>query len=132
MARLLAARDGLSAHALVTSREGGVSRPPYDALGDEVRVTVIAAGFDGGKPRPRTEAQPQAKRPPAREPDPVTFEREPERPSTRITLPDAEPPRIQPPPAPPAPPRPQPQPAAPRRTIVFDDTDDLDVPDFLK
>ncbi|HYN68439.1 MAG TPA: cell division protein FtsZ, partial [Ornithinibacter sp.] len=26
-----------------------------DALGDEVRVTVIAAGFDGGEPRPRTQ-----------------------------------------------------------------------------
>ena len=25
-----------------------------DALGDEVRVTVIAAGFDGGEPKPRT------------------------------------------------------------------------------
>ena len=28
-----------------------------DALGDEVRVTVIAAGFDGGAPAKRTEAQ---------------------------------------------------------------------------
>jgi len=29
-----------------------------DALGDEVRVTVIAAGFDGGEPKPRDIAQP--------------------------------------------------------------------------
>ncbi len=37
-ARLLAARDGLSAHTVVTSRTGGVSRPPYDSLdlGDHV------------------------------------------------------------------------------------------------
>ncbi len=114
-----------------------------DALGDEVRVTVIAAGFDGGKPHPRGEQPQQARRPAGREPEPAPLEREPERPQPerpqperpqserpqRITLPDAEPPRIQPTP-PPATPRPQP--AAPRRTIVFDDTDDLDVPDFLK
>ncbi len=29
-----------------------------DALGDEVRVTVIAAGFDGGEPKTRDSAQP--------------------------------------------------------------------------
>ena len=29
-----------------------------DALGDEVRVTVIAAGFDGGEPKTRDAAQP--------------------------------------------------------------------------
>src|SRR4029077_5510179 len=28
-----------------------------DALGDEVRVTVIAAGFDGGAPRPRADTR---------------------------------------------------------------------------
>jgi len=33
-----------------------------DALGDEVRVTVIAAGFDGGRPKRQSEA-PQARRP---------------------------------------------------------------------
>jgi cell division protein FtsZ len=33
-----------------------------DALGDEVRVTVIAAGFDGGRPKRLSEA-PQARRP---------------------------------------------------------------------
>ena len=30
-----------------------------DALGDEVRVTVIAAGFDGGEPKPRTRPVPR-------------------------------------------------------------------------
>jgi cell division protein FtsZ len=29
-----------------------------DALGDEVRVTVIAAGFDGGEPKSRDSARP--------------------------------------------------------------------------
>ncbi len=33
-----------------------------DALGDEVRVTVIAAGFDGGRPKRQSES-PQARRP---------------------------------------------------------------------
>ncbi|MFC9692589.1 cell division protein FtsZ [Kribbella sp. NPDC056951] len=38
-----------------------------DALGDEVRVTVIAAGFDGGMPKRREQATSQA-RPPASRP----------------------------------------------------------------
>jgi cell division protein FtsZ len=33
-----------------------------DALGDEVRVTVIAAGFDGGMPKRRDQAQPALRR----------------------------------------------------------------------
>ncbi len=33
-----------------------------DALGDEVRVTVIAAGFDGGMPKRRDQAQPVLRR----------------------------------------------------------------------
>jgi len=80
-----------------------------DALGDEVRVTVIAAGFDAGAPTPvrRIETRrPQAEDKPA------------------------------PPPVPSYTPTPRPRPAAtqppppPRRTVVFED--DLDVPDFLK
>ena len=93
-----------------------------DALGDEVRVTVIAAGFDGGEPeaaRPQPirgaekpagdrSAVTPGRRRRTRWPRPTTSERE-------ITLP-ADPARV-------------------RRPIVFDDTmagDDLDVPDFLK
>jgi len=80
-----------------------------DALGDEVRVTVIAAGFDAGAPTP-------VRRVETRRPEPPP-----------------------PPPTPPAPaftptalrPRPATTPAPPpRRTVVFED--DLDVPDFLK
>ncbi|MDN5854238.1 MAG: cell division protein FtsZ, partial [Actinomycetia bacterium] len=36
-----------------------------DALGDEVRVTVIAAGFDGGTPKRREANQPALRREPA-------------------------------------------------------------------
>ena len=81
-----------------------------DALGDEVRVTVIAAGFDAGAPTPVRRIETRR---------PAAVEEEPK-------------------PAPPAPsftptprPRPTTQPPAPaRRTVVFED--DLDVPDFLK
>jgi cell division protein FtsZ len=98
-----------------------------DALGDEVRVTVIAAGFDGGAPRPRAQ-EPRRARIPEVEVDSTapdeTVDRtvdltEQERPVTR--------------PAAPAPARVSGRAEPPRRTIVFDDgSDDLDVPDFLK
>jgi cell division protein FtsZ len=93
-----------------------------DALGDEVRVTVIAAGFDGGTMRPRTAELPR--RQPTRSPAPAERE-EPEHAaeSSVATDPDAREAT-----EPRTPLRPQP----PRRTIVFEDTDDLDVPDFLK
>jgi cell division protein FtsZ len=107
-----------------------------DALGDEVRVTVIAAGFDGGSPRPArqsarrvvetprpadaiddainvTTALPSQTRAEATRIEP----REPE----RVSLPEAGD-------------TPRRDPAAPRRTIVFEDEveEELDVPDFLK
>jgi len=104
-----------------------------DALGDEVRVTVIAAGFDGGAPRPR--ARQESRRLPIREPqvqEPVDEDEidlddgyDDEVDLTAIEEPVHV--RVQEPTRP-APARPQP----PRRTIVFDDNDDLDVPDFLK
>ena len=76
-----------------------------DTLGDEVRVTVIAAGFDGGEPPAKRGG---AARPPdcARRATPVR------------SRPWSRPQRAR-----------LPQP----RTIVFDDSDDdLDIPDFLK
>ena len=92
-----------------------------DALGDEVRVTVIAAGFDSGQPTPRKfEARREFVAP---EPELVEEElpaivRQPE-------------PRFTPTPvAAPAAPTPVPTTERPRRTVVFED--DLDVPDFLK
>ena len=99
-----------------------------DALGDEVRVTVIAAGFDGGHPSPaRAETRRQATAAaeesraaakPATAPAPTR--------SRPATVPA--PARRDPAPTTWKPSEPVPQ----RRTIVFDDSDDLDVPDFLK
>ena len=112
-----------------------------DALGDEVRVTVIAAGFDGGQPRPARQARRQAVEP-ARgsevdeainitssvaAPGSIRLDRQPgeravpapagreESPAESVGSSVRH------------------EPAVPRRTIVFDDdADELDVPDFLK
>ncbi|WP_030528160.1 cell division protein FtsZ [Phycicoccus jejuensis] len=129
-----------------------------DALGDEVRVTVIAAGFDGGAPvrraddralgtiqgRPAAPAaptaapaappvQPPVQQPPVHQPAPVQQ-------AAPVQQPQA--------PAPVAAPRPEQDDAPvrterestpaepvrqqPPRTVTFDENDDLDVPDFLK
>ncbi|GIL34079.1 cell division protein FtsZ [Phycicoccus sp. DTK01] len=129
-----------------------------DALGDEVRVTVIAAGFDGGAPvrraddralgtiqgRPAAPAapaaapaappvQPPVQQPPVHQPAPVQQ-------AAPVQQPQA--------PAPAAAPRPEQDDAPvrterestpaepvrqqPPRTVTFDENDDLDVPDFLK
>jgi cell division protein FtsZ len=82
-----------------------------DALGDEVRVTVIAAGFDGGQPgKPRTRVVEEVPVPePITAGDDAVSEEAPT--DQYIELPERKAPR----------------------TIVFDDSsDDLDVPDFLK
>ncbi|HVK44562.1 MAG TPA: cell division protein FtsZ [Micropruina sp.] len=90
-----------------------------DALGDEVRVTVIAAGFDGGQPPRRQpgitrapdlrQSRPAAPANPYRSPEPVaTQQPAPEPPRERPAT--AYPPVVRPP--------------------VPDD--DLDVPEFLK
>jgi cell division protein FtsZ len=106
-----------------------------DALGDEVRVTVIAAGFDGGAPKPaRAPARRIIETPKAEslsEPLVIpasTLRLDPPR-STERPAADVDADRS---------PSGQPgtarrEPVAPRRTIVFeDDADELDVPDFLK
>ncbi|RWZ61486.1 cell division protein FtsZ [Labedella populi] len=108
-----------------------------DTLGDEVRVTVIAAGFDGGEPPTRalegaaasgilttggvmTAAEPEAPAAPSSAPAthsvPVAStpepRREPERPSTgsyeRVPV------------------------STPGHDAAFADEDELDIPDFLK
>ncbi len=130
-----------------------------DALGDEVRVTVIAAGFDSGGPsrgeNNRVLGQVDApKRTGSTAPQPpAPAQRRPT--VTPPTMPTPSPaapaysqplaPRIAqvPAPAPPpaqereparesAPPRPVAEPARPPRTVTFDDAEDIDVPDFLK
>ena len=88
-----------------------------DTLGDEVRITVIAAGFDGGSP-PARRAQPVTRK--IAEETPLaaavaTVQSKSDNPELPVSASE--------------PKRPVQQP----RTIVFDDTgDDLDVPDFLK
>jgi len=98
-----------------------------DALGDEVRVTVIAAGFDGGLPKARREPAVTRRPEPREEPavvDLVSEELEDDEPvptfARTIREPEPEPVRV------------APRVETPRRKIVFEDTDDLDVPDFLK
>ena len=116
-----------------------------DALGDEVRVTVIAAGFDGGGPvkrgsedrglgavqnaRPATNgaqtngshASPVTHRPTVQ---PVREEPEPVPAAAPVGSGSG---------AAEASPRPAAQPLQrPPHTVTFDDADDLDVPDFLK
>jgi cell division protein FtsZ len=106
-----------------------------DALGDEVRVTVIAAGFDGGMPKRRHEGtvlrsqaqQSQAEtraaaealaagRPSSSRPAQAVTAGAPESTTARGAGESS---------SEQAPPKPQP------RQVQFDD-DDLDVPDFLK
>jgi cell division protein FtsZ len=125
-----------------------------DALGDEVRVTVIAAGFDGGGPvrrnddralgqiagstqrqTPAAPATPPARpvtqpvQPPVQRPEPAVPAQVPQVPEQHAPAPSpvhAEPVR-------PEPVRTEQEPTArPPRTVTFDDSDDLDVPDFLK
>jgi cell division protein FtsZ len=86
-----------------------------DALGEEVRVTVIAAGFEGGEPKRLTE--PYTRRRAAADLDGLPRQSgadrwQPGRPGRYVGA----------------------VPAADARTLVLDDTsaDDLDVPDFLK
>lgn len=93
-----------------------------DALGDEVRVTVIAAGFDGGLPKrqdsaARREARPQQTQAETRAAAGAVASRREETPTPARES------------------APEPQPVGARTTpapIQFDDGDDLDVPDFLK
>lgn len=97
-----------------------------DALGDEVRVTVIAAGFDAGAPSPTTRFE--SRRSLAPEPESVETARAAGEPDLGRTQPETRPrearqePRYAPPASAPS--------ERPRRTVVFED--DLDVPDFLK
>ena len=109
-----------------------------DALGDEVRVTVIAAGFEGGQPPRRqpgisraTDLRAQQARPtpPTAEPEPVSVAS-----NNNHSINHVSPVEATPAPQPPAP-QPPPVPLPATRVTVpsrpsYDD--DLDVPDFLK
>jgi cell division protein FtsZ len=133
-----------------------------DALGDEVRVTVIAAGFDGGTPQRRDndraigQIQGRAPQPAQPEQRPGGHGQgqaaQPAPGDQSAPAPGAAPAPAQSPPAPATQPAREPvrepvpssrggdapaKPAReeagrPPRTVTFEDGDDLDVPDFLK
>jgi cell division protein FtsZ len=91
-----------------------------DALGDEVRVTVIAAGFEGGAPKKREAG---------------TVRRSDANDRRKAGhIPGTVPPPAAAAPAPAPAPEPAPAPLArpAPRVLVPDTNDDLDVPDFLK
>ena len=126
-----------------------------EALGDEVRVTVIAAGFDGGMPKRRDngtvlrrEPQPQVSQADVRAAAQAAASKSPEQPAPaqvrESTTPDSatagtgsrpqpsrQAPQVTFAPSAPSAPSSQGQPARQPRQVQFDD-DDLDVPDFLK
>jgi len=86
-----------------------------DTLGDEVRVTVIAAGFDGGSPSPRLE--PMVVERPAANPLPeVRLDGKSEEESAEQAKPAA----------------PAPAPVMSSIEPAFSDDSDLDIPEFLK
>ena len=89
-----------------------------DTLGDEVRVTVIAAGFDGGQPQ-RRQARPAEQRP-----------AQPSRPTAQPTFAPSQPAAPQAAAMPGQ--RPAPQQPVQHSAPAVDDDDDLDVPDFMK
>jgi cell division protein FtsZ len=105
-----------------------------DALGDEVRVTVIAAGFEGGQPPRRQPAVNRAAdlrnnhaRPTSPPPEPASVSVASNNSHNHATSAENFPPAPSPAPAPaPFAPTPVTVPRGP----VFDD--DLDIPDFLK
>lgn len=94
-----------------------------DALGDEVRVTVIAAGFDGGEPKARDASQPallkesgQASEPSSPPPTAETYTGEKYSSSTQADpLPSGDPRSV---------------PTREPREVPYGD--DLDIPDFLR
>ncbi|MEO7059865.1 MAG: cell division protein FtsZ, partial [Lapillicoccus sp.] len=110
-----------------------------DALGDEVRVTVIAAGFDGGGPVKRNEGALgtiQSGGRPAAAPAPATSSAAPRSEgsggSPSPTGPTFAPSAQSAGPAASSPNQPSHPTQTPPRSVTFDDGDDLDVPDFLK
>lgn len=109
-----------------------------DALGDEVRVTVIAAGFDGGLPKrreesARTQGRPQQGDTRTAAGAVATRREEPAQAAQQGSIPA--PARESREAQPSQPSQPEPQPVGARTQpapMKFDDGDDLDVPDFLK
>ena len=101
-----------------------------DALGDEVRITVIAAGFDGGQPQRRPQQQRQAPKPPQKQSQPQPQQPRPveQQEQTNPGQPSGNARQADPMPGQPS--FQQPQQAPQQQRPQFDD--DLDVPDFMK
>ncbi|CAM5730857.1 Cell division protein FtsZ [Streptomyces fumanus] len=105
-----------------------------DALGDEVRVTVIAAGFDGGQPPAKQDTvlgSAAAKREEPARPGPAAREARPSFGSLGSVKPKEEPEPVVPEPVSDLPPV-TPPPVPPSRTYSDSAAEELDVPDFLK
>ncbi|MBZ4018002.1 cell division protein FtsZ [Streptomyces purpurogeneiscleroticus] len=112
-----------------------------DALGDEVRVTVIAAGFDGGQPPARRENVISSSSSGKREEPAAPVSRPAAPPEPRpafgglgaVPVRDEEPAPVEPAPVSeaPAPPPVAPQ-VPPARPYTDSTAEELDVPDFLK
>jgi cell division protein FtsZ len=102
-----------------------------DALGDEVRVTVIAAGFDGGQPPARRETVMGSSSTPARREEPTPARPTESRPSfgSLGSVTPKEDPEPEPEPAADIPVAP---PVPPSRSYSDSAAEELDVPDFLK
>jgi len=109
--------------------------PSDDARGDEVRVTVIAAGFEGGRPKRRDEGHGLRPKPAQTTPKPQTQEETraaaralaEQRKAAEPVAPRREPVTVG------AQQRPaSPQQSAPQRQAPTFSDDELDVPDFLK
>lgn len=83
-----------------------------DALGDEVRVTVIAAGFDGGEPKVRDASQPALLRENGAVPAAPSEEKPPAKASEYL--------------------KPDPHLDGPLEPVEVEYDDDLDIPDFLR
>ncbi|MBC7307264.1 MAG: cell division protein FtsZ, partial [Dietzia sp.] len=100
-----------------------------DALGDEVRVTVIAAGFDGGQPPAKRDTVLGSSSAKREEPTPVRpAESRPAFGSLGSVKPKEEP---EPAPEPVSEIQAQP-PVPPSRSYTDSAAEELDVPDFLK
>jgi cell division protein FtsZ len=101
-----------------------------DGMGDEVRITVIATGFEHSRVARRIDAQPA---PPLRQPvqQPRTQTPAPQQPPQRMSMPQPETPPQQERPAQQQTPPPAPPQRAPQQPTIYDQ-DDIEIPTFLR
>ena len=104
-----------------------------NSMGDEVRVTVIATGFDGGMPKRRSDGNVLRQNQPAQTQEQTRAAAQQLATKAPAPTPVQSPSQSTPTTFAPSSPDAQPVAGAPRpaRQVQFDD-DELDVPDFLK